>query len=504
MKELDHKRKFYLRRAVSKESKKGAIEVSQGGLDPNRWRALAVIAIASLMIVLDASIINLALPSAQKALHISNANRQWVVTAYSLAFGSLLLLGGRIADYVGRKKIFIIGLLGFAAASAIGGFATNQGELFAMRGLQGAFGALLAPASLSLINVTFTVPKERARAFGVYGGISGGGAAIGLIVGGLLTQYANWRWCLFVNAPIALLAVAMAFPYLHESKAKGDNKYDIPGAVTVTLGLVSLVYGFSQAAGNGWANIHTYPYFVGAAILLLIFFLIEAKVANPLLPLRVLTERNRAGSYIGSLLVGIGLFAMFLFLSIYMQGFLHYSPLRAGFAFLPFTVGIIIGAGVASQLLPKIGPRPLMVVGMLLATVGILLFSRITPTSGYTSHLLIPMIIMSIGCALYFIPNASTGLHGAGEHDAGVASAMINTSQQIGGSLGAALLNTIAISSAAAFVKGHTALGNQVGVFGQVHGFTTTFKWGGAFLFTCAIVSALMINVGKESLVESE
>ena len=296
----------------------------EDGLDPNRWRALAVIAIASLMIVLDASIINLALPSAQKALHISNANRQWVVTAYSLAFGSLLLLGGRIADYVGRKKIFIIGLLGFAAASAIGGFATNQGELFAMRGLQGAFGALLAPASLSLINVTFTVPKERARAFGVYGGISGGGAAIGLIVGGLLTQYANWRWCLFVNAPIALLAVAMAFPFLHESKAKGDNKYDIPGAVTVTLGLVSLVYGFSQAASNGWANVHTYSYFIIAGILLVAFFSIEAKVKNPLLPLRVLTERNRAGSYIGSLLVGIGIFAMFLFLSIYMKGFINY------------------------------------------------------------------------------------------------------------------------------------------------------------------------------------
>lgn len=456
------------------------------------------------MIVLDASIINLALPSAQKALHISNANRQWVVTAYSLAFGSLLLLGGRIADFVGRKKIFIIGLLGFAAASAIGGFATNQGELFAMRGLQGAFGALLAPASLSLINVTFTVPKERARAFGVYGGISGGGAAIGLIVGGLLTQYANWRWCLFVNAPISLLAVALALPYLHESKAKGDNKYDIPGAVTVTLGLVSLVYGFSQAANNGWGNVHTFPYFLISAVLLFVFFLIEARVANPLLPLRVLTERNRGGSYIGSLLVGVGLFAMFLFLSIYMQGFLHYSPLKAGFAFLPFTVGIVIGAGVASQLLPKIGPRPLMVVGMLLATLGILLFSRLTPTSGYTSHLLLPMIIMSFGCALYFIPNASTGLHNSGEHDAGVASAMINTSQQIGGSLGAALLNTIAISSAAAFAKGHTSLGANVGVYAQVHGFTTTFKWGAAFLFTCAVVSALMINVGKDSLVESE
>ena len=488
----------------SKDTKKHHWQPGDEGLDPNRWRALAVIAIASLMIVLDASIINLALPSAQKALHISNANRQWVVTAYSLAFGSLLLLGGRIADFVGRKKIFIVGLLGFALASAIGGFSTNQGELFAMRGLQGAFGALLAPASLSLINVTFTVPKERARAFGVYGGISGGGAAIGLIMGGLLTEYANWRWCLFVNVPIAIIAVLLAIPNLHESKAKGDNKYDIPGAIAITLGLVSLVYGFSQAAPHGWANIHTYPFFVVAAFFIATFFVIEVQTKHPLLPLRVLTERNRGGSYIGSFLVGIGLFAMFLFLSYYMQGILHYSPLKSGVAFLPFTVGIIIGAGLASQLLPKIGPRPLMVFGMLLATVGIFLFTRITPTSGYASHLLAPMLIMSFGVALYFIPNASTGLHNSGEHDAGVASAMINTSQQIGGSLGAALLNTIAISSAAAYVKGHSSLGNASQVFGQVHGYTTTFKWGAAFLFTCAIVSALMINVGKDSLVEHE
>lgn len=475
------------------------------GLDPNRWRALVVIAIASLMIILDASIINLALPSAQKALHISNANRQWVVTAYSLSFGSLLLLGGRIADYVGRKRVFIIGLLGFALASAIGGFSSNQGELFAMRGLQGAFGALLAPASLSLINVTFTVPKERARAFGVYGGISGGGAAIGLIMGGLLTQYANWRWCLYVNTPIAIIAVLMAIPFLHESKAKGNNKYDVPGAVTVTVGLVSLVYGFSQAASNGWANYHTYPFFIAAALFIAAFFVIEVQVDNPLLPMRVLAERNRGGSYIGSLLVGVGIFAMFLFLSIYMQSFLHYSPLKAGVAFLPFTVGIIFGAGIASQLLPKIGPRPLMVFGMLLATVGILLFSRITPTSGYTSHLLAPMLIISFGVALYFIPNASTGLHDSGEHDAGVASAMINTSQQIGGSLGAALLNTIAISSATTFAAAHAKhYGSQIAVYAQVHGFTTTFKWGAGFLFACALVSALMINVGKDSLVEHE
>ena len=231
---------------------KTKIELDENGLDPNRWRALFVIAIASLMVVLDASIVNIALPSAQIDLHISDANRQWVVTAYSLAFGSLLLLGGRISDYVGRKKIFIVGLIGFAAASGLGGIASSQALLFGARALQGAFGALLAPAALALINVTFTLPKERARAFGVYGAISGGGAALGLILGGVLTEYANWRWCLGVNVPIALVAVILAIPFIHESKAKGDNTYDIPGAATVTLGLVSLVYGFSQAASKGW------------------------------------------------------------------------------------------------------------------------------------------------------------------------------------------------------------------------------------------------------------
>ncbi len=474
------------------------------GLDPNRWYALIVIAIAALMIVLDASIINLALPKAQTALHISNANRQWVVTAYSLAFGSLLLLGGRIADYVGRKKVFIIGLLGFAGASAIGGFATTQGMLFAARGLQGAFGALLAPAALSLINVTFSVPKERARAFGVYGAISGGGAAIGLIAGGTLTEYANWRWCLFVNIPIAIVAVFLAIPNLHESKAAGDNKYDIPGAVTATVGLVSLVYGFSQAANNGWLNIHTYPYFIIAALFIATFLIVEVRVKNPLLPLRVVKERNRGGSYLTSLLTGTGLFAMFLFLSIYMQNFLHYSPLKSGFAFLPFSGGIIIGAGIASQLLPKVGPRLLMVGGLIVGAGGLWLLSGITPTSGYTKDILPAMIIMSFGLAFVFIPSASTGLHDAGEHDAGVASAMLNTSQQIGGSLGAALLNTVAISSAAAYIKGHSSLGSKAVIYGQVHGFSTTFKIGTGFLLAAAVVSALFINVGKDSLTEHE
>ena len=483
-------------------SKKHHWQPGDEGLDPNRWLALVVIAIASLMIVLDASIINLALPKAQVALKISNANRQWVVTAYSLAFGSLLLLGGRIADYVGRKKVFMIGLIGFAGASALGGFATNQGLLFAARGLQGAFGALLAPAALSLINVTFTVPKERARAFGVYGAISGGGAAIGLIAGGTLTEYANWRWCLFVNVPIALIAVLLAIPNLHESKAAGDNKYDIPGAVTVTVGLVSLVYGFSQAANHGWANLHTYPYFILAALFIAAFLVVEVQVANPLLPLRVLNERNRGGSYLTSLLTGTGLFAMFLFLSIYLQNFLHYSPLKSGFAFLPFSGGIVIGAGIASQLLPKVGPRPLMVSGLIVGAGGLWLLSGITPTSTYLKDIFPAMVIMSLGLAFVFIPSASTGLHNSGDHDAGVASAMLNTSQQIGGSLGAALLNTIAISSATAFAKGHTSLGKAVGVYSQVHGFSTTFRIGAGFLIAAAIVSATFINVGKDSLAE--
>ena len=323
--------------------------VPEEGLDPTRWRALLVIAIAQLMVVLDSSIVNIAIPSAKAALHISSANQQWIVTSYTLAFGSLLLLGGRIADYVGRKKVFIIGLIGFAGASALGGIASTQGLLFAARGLQGAFGALLTPAALSLLNVTFTVPKERAKAFGVYGAISGGGAAIGLIMGGVLTEYANWRWCLGVNVPIAIVAALLARPFLKESKATGDRSYDIPGVVTATVGLFSLVYAFTLAAKDGWTDGHTFLFFGLAALFLAVFIAIEVRVKNPLLPMRILAERNRAGSYLGSLFVGAGLFSMFLFLGLYLQVILGYSPIRTGFAFLPFSLGIIAFAGVGSN-----------------------------------------------------------------------------------------------------------------------------------------------------------
>lgn len=477
---------------------------TEDGLDPTRWRALAVIAIAQLMVILDSSIVNIAIPSAKLDLNISDQNQQWIVTAYTLAFGSLLLLGGRIADYVGRKKIFIIGLLGFAAASALGGIASTQGLLFASRGLQGAFGALLTPAALSLINVTFTVPKERAKAFGVYGAISGGGAAIGLILGGVLTQYANWRWCLGVNVPIAIIAAVLAVPYVKESKAVGDRSYDIPGVVTATAGLFSLVYAFTLAATDGWTDGRTLLFFAASAVFLSAFMVIEQKVGNPLLPWRILAERNRAGSYLSSLFVGAGLFAMFLFLGLYLQVILGYSPLKTGFAFLPFSIGIIIFAGVAAKLLPITGPRPLMIWGLIQSTIGLVVLSFIKSDSSYTTHVLPSLVIMSTGMALVFIPLATTALHGIGNHDSGVGSAMLNTSQQIGGSLGTALLNTIAATATASYIVANGGK-TQVEQFAALtHGYAASFKVGAVFLAIGVIVVALTINIGKESLVETE
>jgi EmrB/QacA subfamily drug resistance transporter len=456
------------------------------------------------MIVLDSSIMNIAIPSAKIELGISDANQQWIITAYTLAFGSLLLLGGRIGDYMGRKKIFLIGLIGFAAASAIGGVASNEGLLYASRALQGVFAALLAPAALAIISVTFTVPTERAKAFGVIGAISGGGAAIGLILGGTLTEYFSWRWCLGVNVPIAVVAALLAIKFVHESKAQGDNTYDIPGVLTATAGLFSLTYGFNEAALKGWSSNITIGFLAIAVVLLVVFVLIEMRVKNPLMPLRVVTERNRAGSYLGSLVVGAGLFSMFLFLGLYLQVILGYTPLRSGFAFLPFTAGIIVFAGIASQLLPKFGPKPLMVPGLLAASVGMLMLARITPESSYTPHVLPALLIMSSGMALVFIPLTSTSLHAVSSHDTGVASAMLNTSQQIGGSLGTALLNTVAATATATFAAANTQLGEKVMPFAMTHGFTVAFKFSAVLLFVGAIVLFFFINIGKDSLVETE
>lgn len=476
--------------------------------DPRRWIALGVIAIAQLMVVLDASIVNIALPSAQADLQISDADRQWAVTAYTLAFGGLLLLGGRIADYVGRKRVFIVGLLGFAGASALGGITPNQELLFAARGLQGAFAALMAPAALALITVTFTEPRERAKAFGVFGAISGGGAAIGLILGGVLTEYFSWRWCLGVNVPIAIATALAAVPIVKESKAHGDTRYDVPGAVLATTGLVALVYGFTEAAKDdvGWTAGSTVAWLGSAVALLAAFLVWERRAANPMLPLVIIRDRNRGGSYLVFLLVGAGLFAMFLFLTFYLQAVLGYSPLKAGVAFLPFSGGIILSAGIVAQLLPRVGPKPLMTVGLAMATAGMLWLTQITPTTAYTTHVLPAMIVMSVGMAAVFIPTSSTALVGVGGHDAGIASAVLNTSQQIGGSLGLALLNTLYAGAVTDYMTENrlapveTPFGLQPPADALVSGYTTSFFWGAVLLLAALVVAVTVINARKQDV----
>ncbi len=477
----------------------------RSGAEPGsrRWLALAVIAVAQLMVVLDASIVTIALPSAQKALQISDVNRQWVVTAYTLAFGSLLLLGGRIADYAGRKRTFVIGLLGFAVASALGGIAQNAPMLYGARALQGAFAALLAPAALSLITVTFTDAKERARAFSVYGAIAGGGAAIGLILGGVLTEYASWRWCLLVNTPIAIVTAIAAVAIVGESRAHGNTRYDIPGVLLGTGGLLALIYGFTEAAkvGAGWTAPLTLGLLVLSVVMLIGFVVVEARSAEPLLPLRIVLDRNRGGSFLASLLVGAGLFAMFLFLTYYFQINLHYSALKTGFAFLPFSLGIIFTAGLVSNILPRTGPKPLMVIGTAMATVGLLTFLGISDTSSWLTHVLPGEILMSVGLALVFVPLSSLALLGVSNHDAGAASAVLNTTQQVGGSLGTALLNTIYASAVAGYLVANVHAPSQLAAeqpLAFIHGYHVAFAIGAGLLALACLVIIVLVKAGKD------
>jgi len=467
--------------------------------DPRRYWSLAVIALAQLMIVLDASVVVVALPSAQRALHISIADRQWVVSAYTLAFGSLLLLGGRIADYLGRRRMFIVGLIGFGLSSALGGLAQNAAMLFGARALQGAFGAIMAPAALSLLTTTFTEVQERARAFGVYGAIAGGGAAIGLVLGGTLTQLASWRWTLLINVPIAMLAVVGALRVVRESKVSVRAGYDIPGAATVTAGLFFLVYGFTIAGTDGWGASLTIGLLSVAAVALAAFVAIEMRSPHPLLPIRVVLDRNRGGSFLASLLVGSALLGTFLFLTYFLQETLGYSALKTGFAFLPFSGGIILGAGLASRLLPRVGPRALMVVGLLLATGGLFWFTGLSVGSSYAAHVLPPEILVSLGMGLAFVPMSSTALVGVDPGHSGVASALVNATQQVGGSLGTALLNTVAASAAATYLTAHVHAKLAVQK-AAVHGYTTAFTVSAALLAAAAIVAWALIRASRDEV----
>jgi EmrB/QacA subfamily drug resistance transporter len=465
-------------------------------LDPKRFRALAIIAVAQLMVVLDASVVIIALPSAQRALHISTANRQWMLTAYTLSFAGLLLLGGRVADYFGRKRMFVVSLIGFAGASALGGLAQNSAMLFSARALQGAFAAVMAPAALSLLTVAFTEPKERARAFAVYGGIAGGGAAIGLILGGFLTEFASWRWTLLINVPIAVVAAVAALRYVSESRASANHGYDLPGAVTVTGGLLALVYGFTKAGTDGWASSVTLSLFVAAAVLLVTFVVVEQRAAHPLLPLRVVLDRNRGGSFLASLLVGTALLGTFLSLTYYFQGTLHYSALKSGFAFVPFSLGIITGATMASRLLPRFGPRLLMSGGLLLGMAGLILFSTLDVHSAYLSTVLPAEVIVSLGMGLSFVAMSSTALIGVSPQDAGVASALVNATQQTGGTMGAALINTIATSATATYVAAHGRSAAAL-TAGSIHGYTTAFTFSAIVLAVAGVSAFALLRRGR-------
>lgn len=457
---------------------------------PRRWAALLFISIAQLMVFLDSAVMNIALPSAQDALHFSDGGRQWVITAYGLAFGGLLILGGRLSDLLGRKRTFTIGLVGFALASALGGAATNLGVLLTARAGQGVFGALLAPSALALISLTFTNPKERAKAFGIFGAIATAGGALGLLLGGVLTQYLNWRWSMLVNIPIAVIGIIGAITVVHDIPTEGKRtRLDIPGAILATLGLVALVFGFAEAESRGWDSGLTITMLVASVLLLLAFVILEGKLTSPLLPLHILTERNRAGAYLSVGLAVISMFGMFLFLSYYLQLVKGYSPIETGVAFLPLAAAQAFGSMViGTRLTGRMRPGLLMSGGYLVTAVGVLLLVLLREDSSY-SLLAVAEIITGLGIGTAFMPSMSLGTHGVQPEYAGVASAMVGASQQVGGSVGTALLNTIAASSTATYLLSR-AHGKADTNAALVHGFSTAYWWAVGFLVLSALISS--------------
>ncbi len=459
---------------------------------PNRWAVLALLGIAQLMVVLDATIVNIALPSAQRALHFSNDNRQWVITAYALAFGSLLLLGGKLGDLFGRKWTLIGGLTGFAVASAIGGLAQSFGMLVAARALQGAFGAILAPSALGLLTVTFQGSPDRPKAFGIFSAIAAGGASVGLLLGGVLTQIISWRWCLYVNLAIAVPTAILAFRLLINEPHPVRPRLDLPGTALASGGLFALVYGFSNAETHSWTNPVTIVALAVSVLLLSGFVALERRAPHPLLPLHIVRDRARGGAYATIALAGSAVFAVFLFLTYYLQQNLGYSPLLTGLAFLPMTAMIVLtSVTVQTRILQRTGARPLVMGGMALGATAMLLFTQLTPDGAYLTHVLPGLLLTGVGMGCVFAPAFSTATLGVKSSDAGIASAMVNTSQQVGGSVGTALLSTIFASSAASFVSTHVRTAGLASA-ASIHGYTTAFEWA-AGLFAAGLIVAIFV-----------
>ena len=467
-----------------------------------RWTILAILAIAQLMVVLDATIVNVALPSAQRALHFANTDRQWIVSAYALAFGSLLLLGGRISDLFGRKWTFIAGLAGFASASAIGGAAQSFGMLAAARAFQGAFGALLAPAALSLMTTTFTDPGERNKAFGIWGAIAGSGAAIGLILGGVLTQTLSWRYSMYVNLVFATIAITGALALLRNQAPAVKPRLDIPGVLTVSAGLFSLVYGFSHAQTTSWDNHATIGFLIAGILLLAAFAVIQSRSRNPLLPLRIVTDRNRGASFLSIGIAGAAILSLLLFLTYYLQQVRGYTPISTGVAFLPMAASVMISAMIATnKLRPRFGPRPLVVAGMLLGGGGMLYLTRLTLASSYATGILPALIMLGVGFGLVISSSINSATLGVQPADAGVASATVSASQQIGGSLGTALLSTIAASAVTSYItNAHTHPSGLLLAHASVHGDTTAFAWAAVIFAVGAVIAAALFEPGTKAL----
>ncbi|MEV0637579.1 MFS transporter [Streptomyces sp. NPDC050619] len=463
----------------------------------HRWWILAMIGLAQLMVVLDATIVNIALPSAQADLGFSDGNRTWIVTAYSLAFGSLLLLGGRIADLFGRKPAFLVGVGGFAVASAVAGAATSFEMLVAGRALQGLFGALLAPAALSLLTTTFTDPKERAKAFGIFGAIAGSGAAVGLLLGGVLTEYMDWRWTLFVNLIIAVPVLIGGWTLLRSTGRDRSAKLDLPGTVLVTTGLFSIVYGFSNAESHDWSSPLSWGFLATGAVLLTAFTWWQTRASHPLLPLRVLLDRDRGASFVAMLISAAGMFGVFLFLTYYLQLSLGFSAVQTGLAFLPMVGALMVSATMStSVLIPRIGPKIVVPLGMVLGAVGMVWLTALGLDSTYAANVLPPLLVTGLGIGLIMAPAMSLATSGVAADDSGVASASVNTMQQIGGSIGTALLNTLAASAATSYLVGKNPTDKLVQAQAALESYSAAYWWSAGFFAVGALLTVLLYRRG--------
>ncbi len=469
-----------------------------------RWWILAVLGVAQLMVILDSTIVNIALPTAQHDLHFSNADRQWIVTAYSLAFGSLLLLGGRIGDMIGRKRALLIGLVGFAVASAIGGASVDFTMLVIARTVQGAFGALLAPSVLALLTTTFTDPGERGQAFGIYGAIAGAGGAIGLLLGGILTSYASWRWTLFVNLVFAASAITGALLWLQRDEGADHDPFDLPGLFLVAGGLFCLVFGFSHAETTAWSDPYTIGFLVAGVVLLAVFAYFETQAKYPLLPPRVVRNRTRGGSMLAMLFASVGIFGVFLFLTYYLQGTLGFSPVKTGVAFLPLVAALAATAQVSNRiLLPRFGPKPIVPIGLLVCAAALFGLHLVGLHSSYVTHVLPYLLVLGVGFGLSVAPAFSTGTLGLAPQDAGVGSATLNTAQQVGGSIGTSLLNTLAAGAATSYLVGRAVTPANLQA-ALLHSYTTAFLWSASIFVAGAVVAGLVLKRGALTALASE